>query len=173
MAQLVRAPPCHGGGRRFESDSGRKELNKRGVSSAGRASVLQTEGHRFEPYTPHKGEFPSGQRGQTVNLLALPSVVRIHLPPSDTIYYTPMRLGAYAIYSSIAQSVEHAAVNRGVVGSSPTWGAERRWPFKDNFISSRDRAVWKLVGLITRRPQVQILLPQSFEICLFKRSMLW
>ena len=23
MAQLVRAPPCHGGGRRFESDSGR------------------------------------------------------------------------------------------------------------------------------------------------------
>ena len=25
--------------------------------------------------------------------------------------------------SSIAQSVEHAAVNRRVVGSSPTWGA--------------------------------------------------
>ena len=32
-------------------------------------------------------------------------------------------------YSSIAQSVEHAAVNRGVVGSSPTGGAK----------SSRDR----------------------------------
>ena len=28
-------------------------------------------------------------------------------------------------YSSIAQSVEHAAVNRGVVGSSPTWGARK------------------------------------------------
>ena len=27
------------------------------------------------------GEFPSGQRGQTVNLLAQLSVVRIHLPP--------------------------------------------------------------------------------------------
>ena len=28
------------------------------------------------------GDFPSGQRGQTVNLLASPSVVRIHhLPP--------------------------------------------------------------------------------------------
>ena len=28
------------------------------------------------------GDFPSGQRGQTVNLLAMPSVVRIHhLPP--------------------------------------------------------------------------------------------
>ena len=28
------------------------------------------------------------------------------------------------VYSSIAQSVEHAAVNRRVVGSSPTWGAK-------------------------------------------------
>ena len=27
------------------------------------------------------GGFPSGQRGQTVNLLATPSVVRIHLRP--------------------------------------------------------------------------------------------
>ena len=68
MAQLVRAPPCHGGGRRFESDSGRQERDammrrkmrmvafpdiRRGVSSAGRASALQAEGHRFEPYTPH------------------------------------------------------------------------------------------------------------------------
>ena len=30
------------------------------------------------------------------------------------------------IYSSIAQSVEHAAVNRRVVGSSPTWGAKQK-----------------------------------------------
>ena len=29
----------------------------------------------------HMGEFPSGQRGQTVNLLSVTSVVRIHLPP--------------------------------------------------------------------------------------------
>ena len=29
------------------------------------------------------GDFPSGQRGQTVNLLALPSVVRIHHPPPE------------------------------------------------------------------------------------------
>ncbi len=29
------------------------------------------------------GEFPSGQRGQTVNLLSLTSVVRIHLLPPD------------------------------------------------------------------------------------------
>jgi hypothetical protein len=29
----------------------------------------------------YMGDFPSGQRGQTVNLLATPSVVRIHHPP--------------------------------------------------------------------------------------------
>ena len=33
------------------------------------------------PAQLNMGEFPSGQRGQTVNLLAMPSVVRIHLPP--------------------------------------------------------------------------------------------
>ena len=32
-------------------------------------------------YHFYMGEFPSGQRGQTVNLLAQLSVVRIHLPP--------------------------------------------------------------------------------------------
>lgn len=31
------------------------------------------------------------------------------------------------VYSSIAQLVEHAAVNRRVVGSSPTGGARRMW----------------------------------------------
>ena len=49
MAQLVRAPPCHGGGRGFESLLGRLW----DLSSAGRASALQAEGHRFEPYRPH------------------------------------------------------------------------------------------------------------------------
>ena len=29
------------------------------------------------------------------------------------------------LYASIAQSVEHAAVNRGVTGSSPVWGAKK------------------------------------------------
>ena len=32
---------------------------------------------------------------------------------------------AFVKSSSIAQSVEHAAVNRRVVGSSPTWGAKQ------------------------------------------------
>ena len=95
MAQLVRAPPCHGGGRGFESHSGRLQetlsvdcLIKLSWdhSSAGRASALQAEGHRFEPYWSHlnnKDGFPSGQRGQTVNLLATPSKVRILLHPLE------------------------------------------------------------------------------------------
>ena len=57
VAQLVRAPPCHGGGRGFESHPGRfsdkLKIEMRGLSSAGRASALQAEGHRFEPYRPH------------------------------------------------------------------------------------------------------------------------
>ena len=33
------------------------------------------------------GEFPSGQRGQTVNLLSVTSVVRIHLPPPKRLIF--------------------------------------------------------------------------------------
>ena len=74
MAQLVRAPPCHGGGREFESHLGRLHYLGSatidnfilwGLSSAGRASALQAEGHRFEPYRPHRNygwipEWPKG-----------------------------------------------------------------------------------------------------------------
>ena len=34
-----------------------------------------------ELFLIHMGGFPSGQRGQTVNLLQIASVVRIHLRP--------------------------------------------------------------------------------------------
>ena len=68
VAQLVRASPCHGEGHEFESRLGRKSLLTYIVhlkfedsysvflwdlSSAGRASALQAEGHRFEPYRSH------------------------------------------------------------------------------------------------------------------------
>ena len=36
----------------------------------------------------------------------------------------------FGIYSSIAQLAEHAAVNRRVVGSSPTWGAKKREQYR-------------------------------------------
>ena len=36
------------------------------------------------------------------------------------------RLLGAIVYALIAQSVEHAAVNRRVTGSSPVWGAKER-----------------------------------------------
>ena len=60
LAQLVRAPPCHGGDREFESLLGRlyRKIQRFFLfiwdhSSAGRASALQAEGHRFEPCRSH------------------------------------------------------------------------------------------------------------------------
>jgi hypothetical protein len=92
--------------------------------------------------------FPSGQRGQTVNLLALPSVVRIHHHPLAK---------STSKHADVAQLAEQLICNQQVIGSSPIIGLAA-WPEK--FHIARDGAVWKLVGLITRRSQVQILLPQ-------------
>ena len=46
---------------------------------------------RLRSPAPYLGDFPSGQRGQTVNLLSLTSVVRIHHPPPEK---RPSRLGS-------------------------------------------------------------------------------
>ena len=95
--------------------------------------------------------FPSGQRGQTVNLLATLSVVRIHHHPLKIIAgwsslvarraHNPKVVGSNPApatqliilisYAQIAQSVEHSAVNRVVVGSSPTGGVKGGKPQKD------------------------------------------
>ena len=58
------------------------------------------------------GDFPSGQRGQTVNLLALPSVVRIH--------HLPFELTTE--YADVAQLAEQLICNQQVEGSSPPIG---------------------------------------------------
>ena len=57
------------------------------------------------------GEFPSGQRGQTVNLLAVLSMVRIHLPPLEKLY-----IESVAGWSS---SEARRAHNPKVAGSNP------------------------------------------------------
>ena len=64
VAQLVRAPPCHGGGRGFESLLGRFIIIW-DLSSAGRASALQAEGHRFEPCRSHSKLYVSCRSGGT------------------------------------------------------------------------------------------------------------
>ena len=55
------------------------------------------------------GEFPSGQRGQTVNLLALPSVVRIHLRPFTYLLRATV-LARMRLISAIGMKKEYAVV---------------------------------------------------------------
>ena len=88
--------------------------------------------------------FPSGQRGQTVNLLQIASVVRIHLHPfryhnfnkilninagwsslEARRAHNPKVVGsnpAPAIYAQIAQLVEQRTENPRVTGSIPVLG---------------------------------------------------
>ena len=90
------------------------------------------------------GGFPSGQRGQTVNLLLNASVVRIHHHPfcsknrncelnivagwsslEARRAHNPEVVGsnpAPAIYAQIAQSVEQGTENPRVAGSIPALG---------------------------------------------------
>ena len=89
-------------------------------------------------------------------------------------------------YADVAQLAEQLICNQQVIGSSPIigfFGWIPEWPKgtdcksaancfggsnppppialqKAYKLITRDGAVWKLVGLITRRSQVQILLPQ-------------
>ena len=98
MAQLVRASPCHGEGRRFESDLGRYNhiggcaTIEWGLSSAGRASALQAEGHRFEPYRPH-------------------------------FFFQSCWQYRFGIYADVAQLAEQLICNQQVIGSSPIIGS--------------------------------------------------
>ena len=48
----------------------------------------------FGPGFELRGRFPSGQRGQTVNLMAMPSQVRILFPPPTSTPLTPSRPAA-------------------------------------------------------------------------------
>ena len=109
MAQLVRAPPCHGGGREFESLLGRlygiiaqlgehlpykqrvigsspigptfKFNNYAVVAQLAEQLICNQQVTGSSPVVGFMGGFPSGQRGQTVNLLATLSKVRILLRP--------------------------------------------------------------------------------------------
>ena len=84
--------------------------------------------------------FPSGQRGQTVNLLRHASVVRIHLHPLEKLHidniagwsslearraHNPKVVGSNptpATHAQIAQLVEQRTENPRVAGSIPALG---------------------------------------------------
>ena len=68
------------------------------------------------PFTSsNMGDFPSGQRGQTVNLLSLTSVVRIHHPPPTKNALLSTDKGAFFELSvPLARNVKYASqVKRG------------------------------------------------------------
>lgn len=103
MAQLVRAPPCHGGGRRFESDLGRYY------------GVLAQLGEHL-PYKQRvTGSSPVvpttfGPVVQLVRTLACHARGRQFEPDP----------GRH--YASVAQSVEQGTENPRVIGSIPIGG---------------------------------------------------
>ena len=81
-------------------------------SSAGRASALQAEGHRFEPYCSHHF---FGPVAQLVRALACHARGRGFEPHSDR-----------HIYAFVAQSVEQRTENPRVGGSIPPEGTTMR-----------------------------------------------
>ena len=66
----------------------------------------------FYQFNIDMGGFPSGQRGQTVNLLQLASVVRIHLHPFSDLFQAADDAG----WSSLEARRAH---NPKVIGSNP------------------------------------------------------
>ena len=122
----------------------RKATKTWGLSSAGRASALQAEGHRFEPYRPHLknyGWIPEWPKGADCK-----SVGNAFEGSNPSPSSMPMWLNwqsSWFVISRLSVRVRSSALSQ-----------KRQY----NLIS-RGGAVWKLVGLITRRSQVQILFP--------------
>ena len=131
MAQLVRAPPCHGGGRGFESHLGRIYLLFKcsyeylflGILAQlgehlpykQRVTGSSPVGPIFKQILEDLDGFPSGQRGQTVNLLTTSSKVRILLHPLHRVNYSIIKYND-AGWSSLEARWAH---NPKVIGSNP------------------------------------------------------
>ena len=114
VAQLVRAPPCHGGGREFESLLGRLYGI---IAQLGEHLPYKQRVIGSSPIGPIKlnnmDGFPSGQRGQTVNLLQIASVVRIHLHPL-AVRHSPMWLNwqsSWFVISRLSVRVRSSALS--------------------------------------------------------------
>ena len=130
------------------------------LSSAGRASALQAEGHRFEPCRSH---YLYIKVYADVAQLAEQLICNQQVIGSSPIigFYTI----SYCIYGQIPEwpkGTDCKSAANCFGGSNPPLPIKmtlRGHLFIFNFIS-RDGAVWKLAGLITRRSQVQILFPQ-------------
>jgi hypothetical protein len=84
------------------------------------ASILEKHSFRF---IKNLNKVSGGNNGEETPVPIPNTEVKLS-SADDTWVETPWESRSLPdFYSSIAQSVEHAAVNRRVVGSSPTWGA--------------------------------------------------
>ena len=82
VSSAGRAPALQAGGHRFEPCTVHYfQPTRANVAQLVEQLTCNQQVIGSSPIVGFMGEFPSGQRGQTVNLLALPSVVRIHFPP--------------------------------------------------------------------------------------------
>ena len=92
-----------------------------GLSSAGRASALQAEGHRFEPYRPHNlqifGTFCSSYGGIAQLARAHGSYPWCRGFESPSRYLTEKSVTNK--YGILAQLGEHLPYKQRVIGSSP------------------------------------------------------
>ena len=99
-------------------------------SSVGRASALQAEGHRFEPYCFHH----YGPVVQLVRTLACHARGQGFESPSGR------QSSVFRGFASVAQLVEQGTENPRVVGSIPTGGTSGRKYFAACGFSSFGRA---------------------------------
>ena len=98
----------------ISKSSGTRQVREH--SSAGRASALQAEGHRFEPCCSHHSYGPVVQ---LVRTLACHARGQGFESPSGRHFLKRRSVVALA---SVAQLVEHVTENHSVVGSIPTGG---------------------------------------------------
>ena len=101
----------------ISKSSGTRQVREH--SSAGRASALQAEGHRFEPCCSHHSYGPVVQ---LVRTLACHARGQGFESPSDRHFLKRRSVVAYA---SVAQLVEQGTENPRVVGSIPTGGTTK------------------------------------------------
>ena len=129
LGQAVKTPPFHGGNR----GSIPLGVTIWTFSSAGRASALQAEGHRFDPYNFHHlrdlqnksqtnlknlSSRSSSSVGQNASLSRQRSRVRV--PSRSPLNSRMMRIINDA---GVAQLVEQLTCNQQVAGSSPIAGS--------------------------------------------------
>ena len=104
MAQLVRAPPCHGGGRRFESDLGRLY------------GILAQLGEHL-PYKQRViGSSPIGPTSLKSEYGGIAQLARAH---GSYPWCRWFKSSSRYLYGILAQLGEHLPYKQRVTGSSP------------------------------------------------------